>query len=217
MKIIKLNIEGMTCPSCSASLGNSINELKGIESKYIDHATDLGRIEFDENQISEEEIITKINEGHYKVIGKEHIKNELIIPDCPECKRTGKLVPNTIFKAILNRESQQLIDRNQKNYICMNTDCNVAYYTPNSTLDLSHLRREIWFKKSSKKNIICYCNNIDREQIEEVVKIHGLQTWEEITSHYRSKVVEKCEQLNPTGSCCRDTFAKSIESYNVVE
>jgi hypothetical protein len=38
--------------------------------------------------------------------------------------------------------------------------------------------------------------------------MHQLTTWEGITSHYRKKVIEKCEILNPTGYCCRNTFAK---------
>ena len=80
---------------------------------------------------------------------------------------------------------------------------------------LSHLRREIWFKKSSKKKTICYCNNIDREQIKEAVQIYGLKTWEEITSHYRTNVIEKCELLNPTGACCRETFDKVVDKMKV--
>ena len=49
MKIIELRIKGMTCPSCSAAVEKITDELEGIKSKTINHATDCGVFEFDEN------------------------------------------------------------------------------------------------------------------------------------------------------------------------
>ncbi len=76
MKLIKFNIKGMTCPSCSASVEKQINGLKGINSKNVNHVTDNAKIEYDETVISEEKIISKINEGHYKVVGFENLTTE---------------------------------------------------------------------------------------------------------------------------------------------
>ncbi len=210
MKTIELEIKGMTCPSCSAAVDGKLIELAGIESKYINHALDSGKISFDENLVSEEEIIAKINETHYKVVGKEEITNNIQIPECPTCHREGKLVPNTVFKSLLKRENQQLVDLNTKNYICMNPDCETAYYSAESHIPHDALRREIWFKKAAKNKTICYCNNISKEQIKNAVVNHNLETWEDITGLYRSKVIERCENFNPTGSCCRETFAKVV-------
>jgi len=66
MKTIQLKIIGMTCPSCSATVERQLNDLDGILDKYINHVTDTGKINFDDTLISEEEIIAKINEGHYQ-------------------------------------------------------------------------------------------------------------------------------------------------------
>lgn len=215
MKVLELKIKGMTCPSCSASVEKLIDELEGIKTKFVNHATDTGKVEFDEQLVSEDEIIKKINEGHYKVIGSEHLTTDKKIPECPLCKQSGQLVPNTVFKSNLKTESFHKINTNIENYVCMHPECSVAYYNNenNSVIKVCKLKRELWWKSASKRKIICYCNNIDREMIKNAVQNEQLYTWEDITSHYRKKVIEKCEILNPTGYCCREKFGKVIQKF----
>lgn len=213
MKIIELKIKGMTCPSCSAAVEKITDELKGIKSKTINHANDSGIFEFDEEIITEKEIISKINEGHYKVDIPKGMKINILdkVPSCPRCNKIGEKVFNSVFNSIVKSESLTKIDMNKQNYICFNSDCDTIYYDDNKmSIELSELKREIWFKKSAKRKIICYCNNIDKEDIRNAIKNYNLETWEEITSHYRKKVIEKCEKLNPTGYCCRETFNKVV-------
>jgi len=212
MKKIEITIKGMTCPSCSAAVDTLLNELDGIKFKSINHVLDSGQIEFDESIIGEEEIIAKINEGHYKVdTDKEIIENIVDILECPNCKTPGQLVPNTVFKSNLKVESQGKIDLGKHNYICLNPACSIAYYNDDIIIDKSELKRELWFKNGTERKIICYCNNIDKSMIQKAITDYNLSSWEEITSHYRNKVIEKCELLNPTGFCCRNTFAKVVD------
>ena len=97
-------------------------------------------------------------------------------------------------------------------FICMNPACNVAYYSvKNQIVDKSKLKRELYFKQGTGREIICYCNNVDRNQIEKVVKEHGLTIWEDVMGLYTRKIQEKCEYLNPTGLCCRDLFTEVVE------
>ena len=216
MKKIEVTIKGMTCPSCSAAVDRLVEELDGMKTKNINHVTDSGQFEFDDNTITEEEIIAKINEGHYKVdTDKEIIENNINIPECPVCTTSGQLVPDSVFKSNLITDSFNKIDREKKNYICLNPACDTAYYNDVITIDKSKLKRELWFKKDTEKKIICYCNNIDKSQIEDVIVNYNLSTWEEITSHYRNKVIEKCEVLNPTGYCCRGTFNKVVSKIKM--
>ena len=59
----------------------------------------------------------------------------------------------------------------KQNYICYNSDCETVYYDEHKMkIDHSELKREVWFKKVAKQKIICYCNNIDKEQIREAIK-----------------------------------------------
>jgi copper chaperone CopZ len=212
MKIITLKISGMTCGGFSASVERLIDELDGISSKNIDHQTDSGRIKFDENIIFKENIIKKIHESHYKVTGYENLVQDIKeeIPACPVCKNYGEIVPNTVFRSNLRKAFYNRINLDEINYICMNPDCNTAYYTTHTSIDKSALKRELWFKNGSKRKIICYCNNIDTGQVTNVVEQHRLYTWENINGHYRKKVTEKCEVLNPTGYCCRELFDEVV-------
>jgi len=211
MKKIEISIKGMTCPTCSAAVNRLVDELDGVKSKNVNHVSDSGLFEFDETIITEEEIIAKINEGHYKVdTDKDIIENIVDIPTCQTCNISGQLVPNTVFNSILVTESKSKIDLEKKNYICLNPECNTAYYNDELTISKSELKRELWFKKGTERKIICYCNNIDKSMMKDAIVNHNLSTWEEITSHYRKKVIEKCDILNPTGFCCRNTFDKVV-------
>ncbi len=211
MKVIELKIKGMTCQSCSASVERLVNELDGIETQKVSYENDLGVFTINENKLSERELIAKINEGHYKVEIFEKIitTKDKIIPICPVCKNSGQLVPNTVFKSNLV-ESKRKVNLETENYICMDTDCSVAYYNGKNTIGKDELKRELWYKKGTKTVLACYCNNINTEQLEKAISKHNLTSWEEITSHYRKKVVEKCEKLNPTGYCCRDNFDNMV-------
>ena len=213
MKIIHLKIKGMTCPSCSVAVERQLNELDGIASQYINHVTDSGKISFDENVITKDQIIAKINEGHYKVAGFENITNAIEVPACPTCGESGQFVPNSVFKSNLKPDYFKQIDMAQKYFACMNPTCKTAYYSNNFTIPFNGLKRELWYKSYSQQKIICYCNNIDREQIKSAAQQQGLKTWEQITGYYRKKPIEKCEQLNPTGLCCRDKFDEVVRKF----
>ena len=141
---------------------------------------------------------------------KEEASTVLI---CPICSEKGQKVVNTVFKSNLKPDSFKKIDLDVNNYICLNSKCEIAYYNEKIQININELRRELWFKTSSKRKIICYCNNIDEEQIEEAVNEHNLTTWNEITSHYRKKVIENCENLNPTGHCCRKNFDETVKQF----
>ena len=215
MKVIKLKIKGMTCPSCSASVERLVQDLEGLKSQKVSHETDSGEFVIDENLLTEKELINRINQGHYKVdlLEKEILQHQKEIQRCPVCAKSGQLVPVSVFKSNLKHESIEKINFEIKNYICLNPSCSVAYYNENNkfTIDKSELKRELWFKNGCEKQIICYCNNIDTKQIENAVNEQGLTTWEQIVSSYRSKVIEKCETLNPTGYCCREIFDNVVK------
>jgi len=221
MKVIKLKIKGMTCSSCSASVERLISDLEGLKSQKISHETDSGDFVIDENLLTVEELIKRINHGHYKVdiAEKENLQYQIEITKCPVCKESGQLVPNSVFKSNLKQGGINKINLEANNYICLNPTCSVAYYSEKNKLTIckSELKRELWFKKGTERKIICYCNNIDVEQIEKAVNEYSLTTWEQVVSKYRSKAIEKCEILNPTGYCCREIFDNVVKQIKTEE
>ena len=57
--------------------------------------------------------------------------------------------------------------------------------------EASDLKRELYFKEGSMRNIVCFCNNIAKQQIGSALKEHNLIEWEDVMRYYRTKVIEK--------------------------
>lgn len=55
--ITKLNIYGMTCASCAATIEKSIGELNGVKSANVNLATEILKLEYDETKINNHTII----------------------------------------------------------------------------------------------------------------------------------------------------------------
>lgn len=65
MTTITLQLEKLTCPSCMQKITDSVNELTGIEKIKILFDRSKARVVFENNKISEEEILHKIEEVGY--------------------------------------------------------------------------------------------------------------------------------------------------------
>lgn len=216
IKTITLPIKGMSCSSCSRSVENQVENLKGLVEKRVDHDADSGEFIFDENLLSQKELIEAINQGYYKVELPEEINlshEDKNIPVCPVCKVAGAEVPNTVMRSNLKPDVYKQTILEDDFHICMNPDCSNAYYSTqrNQRIDKSGLKRELYYKEGTEKQIICYCNNVDRDQIEDTVLNHNITDWDVTMERYSNKVQEKCEILNPTGLCCRDLFDEVVD------
>ena len=211
IKTIILPIKGMSCSSCSRAVERQVNNIDGLISKTVDFETNSGEFTYDVNKLSYHTLIEKINESHYKVDleGFESSENSnKTIPPCPACGLIGQMVPNTVFRSILMPQKFNKTNFDDSFQICLTPTCSTAYYSAekDQVLKLSELKRELWFKAGSNRKIICYCNNVDTDQIEKAYKEFRLEQWNDVMRHFRNKVIEKCEVLNPTGLCCKATF-----------
>ena len=217
IKTIILPIQGMSCASCSRSVEKQLEQLVGVISKSVDFKANSGVFEIDDSIISKEQLIETINKGHYKVELPSGIKvsPSQAIAQCPTCYKQGQLVPNSVLRSNLKPATYKKIILEDEFLICMNSTCDNAYYTTKhkQLIDKSELKRELYFKQGSTKEIICYCNNVDKQQIKEAFQSQKLEVWEDVMSHYRTKVLEKCEVLNPTGLCCRELFEDVVQNF----
>lgn len=210
IKTITLPIKGMSCSSCSRAVERQVEDLDGLIKMNIDFASDTGEFTYDVNKLSYHTLIEKINESHYKVDleGFDFNSSKKDLPACPSCGKSGQLVPNSVFRSILLAETYNKLNFDDEFQICLNPKCLAAYYSSekNQVVDISALKRELWYKEGAKRKIICYCNNVDTKQIDKASEYFGLHSWDEVMKHYRKKVIERCEVLNPTGLCCKDTY-----------
>lgn len=204
----------MSCSSCSRSVEKQVENLSGLVEKNVDHDADLGEFMIDDNKLSVNALISAINQGHYKVDLPEDenmASVEKEVPPCPACNRSGADVPNTVLRSNIKAETFKQTNLDDEFHICMTPSCEIAYYTTGDQLiNKRELKRELYFKEGSERQVICYCNNVDKEQIKDTVNNHQLTDWDETMAYYSNKVQEKCEILNPTGLCCRDLFGEVV-------
>lgn len=65
MMTITFQLEKLTCPSCMQKIIDNVNELTEIETIKILFDRSKARVVFEDNKISEEEILHKIEETGY--------------------------------------------------------------------------------------------------------------------------------------------------------
>ncbi|MTI59794.1 MAG: (2Fe-2S)-binding protein [Firmicutes bacterium] len=130
--------------------------------------------------------------------------------NCPVCGGKVKKVSSDVVNTFANKKLKYKL-RDSKHYICLNPTCKAAYFSDDKEkITVDDIRRPIWFKKGADPVIICYCNNITKEQIKEAVREHGLKSWEKIVLHYRKGKNCACNKLNPTGECCTEHFYEIV-------
>lgn len=69
IKIISLEITGMTCDGCAKGIEKSVASLNGVSQNEVNYQKGEGNFSFDENLVSKDAIIQEIEKlGHYKVV-----------------------------------------------------------------------------------------------------------------------------------------------------
>jgi Cu+-exporting ATPase len=67
-KKIQLDIEGMHCASCVANIEGDLKKKDGVADARINFALEQGAVEFDEEKISQEDVIAAIKKSGYKAV-----------------------------------------------------------------------------------------------------------------------------------------------------
>lgn len=71
IETIKLEIKGMTCDHCAKTIEKKLEGSDGLKSKRVSYPEQSGVFTFDNEKLTKEKIIEKINStGHYKVVGE---------------------------------------------------------------------------------------------------------------------------------------------------
>ena len=132
------------------------------------------------------------------------------IMKCPSCSQTGQKVANETVKHILKSKYTDKI-REKDYHLCMNPDCEVAYYNSKSVFDKSALKKPLWYKKDANPKYACYCRKITQEEVTKTVAETGLTDPRAIMLHLRGNIKSNCKINNPTGHCCHPVFNQMVE------
>jgi len=132
--------------------------------------------------------------------------------DCPACAQTGGKVANVTVKHLVTDSAKAKVGDDDYN-LCMNPDCDVAYYNlqTGARFDKADVRVPIWFKSDADPKIACYCNDITEQQVITAVTQDNLTAMNDIITHIRGKMVAVCEYKNPMGVCCSRAFNEAIQ------
>lgn len=65
MRKIKFKINGMHCTSCAMNIDGELEDTEGIKSSSTNYAKQQSEVEFDEDKINSEKIISIINSVGY--------------------------------------------------------------------------------------------------------------------------------------------------------
>ncbi len=65
-KIVKLDIEGMTCGSCAASVKTALGKLVGVRNVRISFEGKGGTVELDATKVDEARIVEVVNKAGFK-------------------------------------------------------------------------------------------------------------------------------------------------------
>jgi len=71
IKIVQINVEGMTCSGCENTVKSEISKLEGIESVTASYIDKKAEIKFDENKTSIEDIEKTIQASGYETKGSQ--------------------------------------------------------------------------------------------------------------------------------------------------
>lgn len=63
----RFQIRGMHCGSCAMLIDGALEDLKGVKSASTSYARQITEVEYDENKVSEVEIISAVEAAGYAV------------------------------------------------------------------------------------------------------------------------------------------------------
>ena len=129
---------------------------------------------------------------------------------CPTCGETGQKVANETVRHILKSKNKKSVGE-EEFYLCMNPECDAAYFSSKLVFSKSALKKPLWYKTDANPKYACYCRKITQEELTHAVLQTGLTEAGEIMLHLRGNVKSNCRINNPTGHCCHPVFNEMIE------
>lgn len=106
------SVEGMTCASCAQTVEKVTSKLPGMKEASVNLATEKLSVTFDETQLTEEDIITAVDQAGYQVVTEgTHLQYDIDGMTCASCSQTiekvvGKL--NGVKTAAVNLATEKM-------------------------------------------------------------------------------------------------------------
>ena len=135
---------------------------------------------------------------------------------CPTCGEKGKPVGAETINALL-RPQQKPSSGFPDGYYCPNPEDDTLYFF-DSGLDViskDEAKVRVGFKETAAPQMVCYCFEHTKDEIQEDFKAHGESR---IEASIREKVTAgscSCEVMNPKGNCCLGDVRAAYKELSV--
>ena len=115
---------------------------------------------------------------------------------CPSSGTPGKTVKLVTVKALLSATALGRIDALANYYFCDSADCEIVYFSEDSSFSTRELNVRVYQKDSAADVLVCYCFGHTKGDLENDPNLESV-----IRDHTRANRCG-CEVRNPQGSCC---------------
>jgi len=120
-----LDITGMTCANCSATVGDALESLDGVVEANANFATDEGSVEYDPDEVSLEEIFEAIEDAGYGAVS-DTVTIGISDMTCANCVQTNETaLENT--PGVIAAEANFATDEAQVRYNPADTSLDALY------------------------------------------------------------------------------------------
>ncbi|WP_436348157.1 heavy metal translocating P-type ATPase [Natronorubrum sp. FCH18a] len=113
-RTIHLDITGMTCANCSATVGDAVESIEGVTEANVNYATDEGSVEYDPEATSLDEIYAAIDEAGYSAVS-ETVTIGISGMTCSNCAETNEEVLESV-PGVVNAEVNYATDEARVTY-----------------------------------------------------------------------------------------------------
>ncbi|WP_311173235.1 heavy metal translocating P-type ATPase [Halobellus ordinarius] len=120
-----LDITGMTCANCSATVGDALESLDGVSEANANFATDEGSVEYDPDEVTLEEIYEAIEDAGYGAVS-DTVTIGISDMTCANCVQTNETaLENT--PGVIAAEANFATDEAQVRYNPADTSLDALY------------------------------------------------------------------------------------------
>ncbi|MFC7174120.1 heavy metal translocating P-type ATPase [Haloplanus litoreus] len=130
-----LDITGMSCANCSATVGDALETLDGVSAATVNFATDEGTVEYDPDEVSLDEVIAAVADAGYGVV-TESVTVGITDMSCANCADANETALRGV-PGVVDAEVNYATDEARITFVPRATDRDALYdaieaagYTP---------------------------------------------------------------------------------------
>jgi Cu+-exporting ATPase len=121
----QLDIQGMSCATCSESITESLHDLDGVSDANVNYATDEGTVEYDPDEVSLADIYAAVVDAGYEAVS---VSTSIAITDmtCSNCAETNETALEDV-PGVISAEVNYATDEANVEYNPADTDHEQLY------------------------------------------------------------------------------------------